>query len=70
MIVLKRNPCHPLNQSDAKTKTTRDLVTRVFPRLAQGACFEFSSVHCIVDIYYCYLFFYFNSLRNVIVGDH
>lgn len=31
-VIGLENSCHPLNQSDAKLKTKRDFVSRVFPR--------------------------------------
>lgn len=46
----KNNSHHLFNQSDAKPKRNRHLVTRVFPRLAPVTCicFQFSLAHVVV----------------------
>ena len=51
VIGLKKPPTQPIR---CKTKTNRDLVTRIFPRLAQVTCicFEFSLVFCFF-VYVC-----------------
>ena len=47
-VIDLENSGHPLNQSVCETKPSRDLVTRVFPRLRPVACinFELSLVPC------------------------
>ena len=40
-MIGQENSRHNFNQSDAKSKTNRDVVTRVFPRFKQVADFDF-----------------------------
>ena len=40
-LIGQENSRHNFNQSDAKSKTNRDVVTRVFPRFKQVADFDF-----------------------------
>ena len=43
-VIGPENSRHSLNQSDAKLKTNRDLVARVFPRFWRFGCFYFELI--------------------------
>ena len=42
-MIGSENSRYSLNRSDVKIKTNDDLVTRIFPRFTQFACFFFGS---------------------------